>query len=196
MNIFKKKKEESGFKKLYLKDFEGKTQLVRRFAGKNYYQFIDDLDMPYGRYIYLASFTQAIEMRMNFETLRAYVKKLQDALSGGKGNINIGEAIILLKQLETRTSILFDEQLAYSLASCMYFTDEEQLNGYDMLYNKKKIAEWREAGTLDFFMDQPVRNLLGLKNLSVSDLMAYLDKTRPMLEQLNSAMLTASNNVV
>jgi hypothetical protein len=186
---FLKSKRQKGA--LYLKDFGDKIVLAKRFNGISYYNFKDDLDMPYGRYLYLASFLQAIEMRMNLETLQAYIKKLQDNLSGGKGKIDIGASVILLKQLETRTTILFDEDLAYNLASCVFFTDDEPLNTYSVDYNKKKIEGWREVGALDFFMLMPVRELLGLRNLSVSDLEAYLQKSREIKNQLNIVMQQA-----
>lgn len=182
-------------KTLYHKDFEGKTILAKTINGVHYYRFKDDIDMPYGRYLYLSSFIQAIELRMDLKTLDAYLDKIEANLSGGKGNINIGSSLILLQQLRTRTRIRFDEELAYQLASCIFFTDEEELNTYSMEKNKQKIEAWKRSGTLDFFMLKPVKELLGLGNLSISDLTAYLQKTRPILEELNTAMKQATNNV-
>lgn len=181
-------------KTLYHKDFEGKTILVKTVNGVNYYRFKDDLDMPYGRYIYLSSFLQSIELRMNLATLNGYIDQLEANLGGSKGKIDVGGSVILLKQLKTRTKILFDEDLAYSLASCIFFTDDEELNTYSMEKNKKKIEAWRSSGSLDFFMLMPVRELLGLKGISVEDLMTYLEQTRPVITELNSLMQKASPN--
>jgi hypothetical protein len=102
--------------------------------------------MPYGRYIYLASFLQAIELRMDLKTLNGYLDALDTNLNGTKGKIDVGSSIMLVKQLKTRTKVAFDAELAYNLASCVFFTDSEELNTYSMEANKKKIAEWREAG--------------------------------------------------
>lgn len=181
-------------KTLYHKDFEGKTVFAKRLNGVDYYRFKDDLDMPYGRYIYLASFLQAIELRMDLKTLNAFLDQLDTNLSGTKGKIDVGSSIMLIKQLKTRTKIVFDEELAYNLASCVYFTDSEELNTYSMEANKKKIAEWREAGTLDFFMLEPVRELLGLRNSSITDLMTYLQEVNPMMKELSLAMQIALSN--
>jgi hypothetical protein len=195
MNILKKLfREEAKSKEIYRKDIADKCVAVTKLRGVQYYRFKDDLDIPYGRYIYLASFMQAIELRMDLKTLNGYIEIIDKNLSGGKGVVDVGKCIITLAQLKTRVKILFDEELAYNLASCVFFTDDEPINTYDMEKNKKKIAEWREAGTLDFFMATPVRELLGLTNLSVTDLMTYLEQTRPMLEELNSVMHTAINN--
>ncbi len=164
-----------------------------KWKGIQYYHYKDDIDMRYGRYMYLATFLQAVEMRMSLDTLNAYLDKLEANLSGGKGHINIGDSIIIVKQLRTRTKILFDEDLAYSLASCVYFTDDEPLDTYSMEHNKKKIDAWRASGALTFFMLEPVRGLLGLPNLSESDLVNYLNTTRPLINELKQAMQTASS---
>ena len=179
---------------VYHKDYKDKVVPVTELKGVTYYRFKDDLDMPYGRYVYMASFIQAIELRMDLPTLNGYIDLLEKYLSGGKGVVDIGKAHVTLKQLKTRTIVLFDEHLAYNLASCVFFTDEEELNTYSMELNKKKIAAWREANALDFFMLMPVRELLGLKNTSIPDLMTYLDKANPILEELNSAMQQAISN--
>lgn len=195
MNLLKRLfKDEAKGKEIFVKDIPDKCIPATKFRGRQYYRFKDDLDMPYGRYAYLASFLQAIELRMDLKTLNQYIEIIEKSLSGGKGFVDIGKANVTLIQLKTRTKILFDEDLAYSLASCVYFTDDEPLNTYSMELNRKKIAEWREAGTLDFFMAQPVRGLLGLTSLSVTDLMTYLDQTRPIVNELNLAMQQASSN--
>lgn len=179
---------------LYHPDFANKTEPAIKYAGVQYYRFKDDLDMPYGRYQYLASFIQAVEMRMNLKTLNAYLVKLDSALSGGKGKIDIGDALVTLKQIKTRATISFDSDLAYSLASCIYFTDEEVLDTYEMDLNKAKIARWRELNALDFFMLSPIKELLGFRNISVTDLMTYLIKSEPMLVELRQAIDNPSSN--
>ena|SRR6478736_6186434 len=165
-----------------------------KWKGVQYYHYKDDIDMRYGRYMYLATFLQAVEMRMSLETLNAYLDKLEANLSGGKGHINIGDSIIVIKQLRTRSKIMFDEDLAYSLASCVYFTDDEPLDTYSMDHNKRKIEAWRASGALAFFMQEPVRGLLGLQNISESDLVNYLNTTRPVMDVLKQAMQTVSSN--
>lgn len=195
MSLLKKLfKREAESKEIYLRDIPDKCMPAIKFKGVQYYNFKDDLDMPYGRYMYLASFIQAVELRMNLTTLNAYLDQFEKHISGGKGVVDIGKAHITLAQIKTRTKIAFDEDIAYNLASCVFFTDDEPLNTYSMERNKKKIAAWREAGTLDFFMVQPVKGLIGLRNLSVTDLMTYLDKTRSTIMELNSAMQQAINN--
>ncbi len=178
---------------VYHVDFKDKVIPVFRFSGQQFYAFKDELDMPYGRYQYMASFIQAIDMRMTLKVLNAYIEKLEKSLSGGKGSINIGEALITIKQMKTRATILFDVDLAYSLASCVYFTDTEPLNTYSMEMNKKKIAAWREVQAIDFFMLKPVKELIGLGNISLSDLMTYLEKSQPVIQELNLAMQTAES---
>jgi hypothetical protein len=128
---------------------------------------------------------------MDLKTLNGYLDAIDTNLSGTKGKIDVGSTIMLIKQLKTRTKVAFDVDLAYNLASCVFFTDSEELNTYSMEANKKKIAEWREAGTLDFFMVMPVRELLGLKNTSIQGLMTYLQEMEPVMTELNSAMQTA-----
>jgi uncharacterized protein YegL len=179
---------------VYSVDERDKVIPVIKWRGVQYYRYKDNIDMRYGRYIYLATFIQAVEMRMGLDVLDAYLTKIEASLSGGKGHINIGDALITLKQIRTRTKIVFDEELAYNLSSCIFFTDSEPLDTYSMKHNKEKIEAWRASGALNFFMLEPVKSLLGLTNLSETDLIKYLNQTRPIVDQLRQAMQTASNN--
>jgi len=172
-------------------DERDKVIFVTTWGGKDYYRYKDNIDMRYGRYIYLATFLQAVETRMSLEVLEKYIEGLEANLSGGKGHIDIGQSLIILKQLRTRTRLVFDEELAYNLASCVFFTDNEPLDSYSMELNKKKIEEWRASGALNFFMLEPVRQLLGLTDLSEADLITYLATTRPILKDLSQAMQIA-----
>lgn len=174
-------------------DERDKVIFVTSWGGKDYYRYKDNIDMRYGRYMYLATFLQAVETRMSLEVLDAYLTQLETNLGGGKGHIDIGNSLITIKQLRTRTKLVFDEELAYNLASCVFFTDDEPLDTYAMEINKKKIEAWRSSGALNFFMLEPVRQLLGLTNLSETDLITYLNKTRPILEELRQAMQTATS---
>lgn len=167
---------------------------AERWKGVQYYRYKDNVDMRYGRYIYLATFIQAVETRMSLEVLEAYLTQLETNLGGGKGHIDIGSSLIILKQIRTRTRIIFDEELAYNLASCVYFTDDEPLDTYSMEHNKKKIEAWRASGALNFFMLEPVRQLLGLTNISETDLIKYLNTTKPIIEGLRQAMQTPSSS--
>jgi uncharacterized protein YegL len=178
---------------VYSVDERDKVIPVVKWQGVQYYRYKDNIDMRYGRYIYLATFTQAVETRMALEVLNSYLDQLEANLSGGKGHINIGDSLIILKQIRTRTKIIFDEELAYNLASCIFFTDSEPLDTYSMEHNKKKIEAWRASGALNFFMLEPVRSLLGLTNLSEADLINYLKKMRPILNELKQSMPTASS---
>jgi hypothetical protein len=178
---------------VYSVDERDKVIPAIKWNGIQYYRYKDDLDMRYGRYIYLSTFMQAVEMRMDLPTINAYLSTLETSLNGGKGNVDIGSAIIAVKQMQTRTKILFDEDLAYNLASCVFFTDNEPLDTYSMELNKKKIEAWRASGALSFFMVQPVRQLLGLTNLSETDLITYLNNTRPIIKELKQAMQAVSN---
>jgi hypothetical protein len=180
-------------KNIYHADFKDKCILAYTLDGVDYYRFKDELDIPYGRYVYLSTFLQAVELRMDLETLKKYISLLQGYLSGGKGRVDIGASIITLKQMETRTSIILDQTHAYNLASVIFFTEDEPLNVYSIEHNKKKIAAWREAQAIDFFTLMPMRELLGLPNISTQDLLSYLTKTKPIVEDLNSVMLQATN---
>jgi hypothetical protein len=178
---------------VYSEEERDKVIPVIKWQGVQYYKYKDNIDMRYGRYMYLATFLQAVENRMTLEVLDAYLDKLEGNLSGGKGHINIGESMIVIKQIRTRTRIIFDEELAYNLTSCIFFTDDEPLDTYSMEKNKAKIEAWRSSGALNFFMLEPVRTLLGLTHLSETDLINYLKKSRPIVEALTSAMQTAAS---
>lgn len=162
-------------------------------SGKDYYTFKEQFDaqVPYGRYMMTMNYLQEALLRINFDLLTKYVEGTIKKLQVVNGKMQVGDALMMLHQLKSRLKLQFDVDTSYRLASVVYFDAEEILTKYDKKYCDKKIEEWKEDGTLDFFYARPVKEMLGLRSISQPDLKAYLQA----VEQMDEAMISALQNL-
>lgn len=173
-------------------DFTGKIEAAFVAAGTTYYRFKHDYDMPVGRYKYVTSCLYEVDLRMTIDTMRVYIKNIAAELDGSKKQINPGNALILLKKMESRANLEFDVATVRKLASVVYFDDTEVLSTYNRPYNKKKIQIWEENNVLDFFLTRPISELLKLKNISISSLEEYVHWQEETVKILNSELQSPS----
>lgn len=165
---------------LYHPSFAGKTEFAFKADGKEYYCFKSDTDMRYGRYVIMQTFLQEYYLRIDLNTLKADIKKLQSWLNPtikeGKGQLELGKSLELLSIMEQRTNIAFEPDTVYRLSSCLYFDDQEILTGYDSKHNELKIQSWKEAKTTDFFFHKLFQDVTNLIVTSKDALTNYLEK--------------------
>lgn len=167
-------------------DIEGQTEIAFEVNMVKFYRFKKEFSCPAGRYKYIYRFLREHDLRMNLETLTEYVKGLKNCLNGGtKGKeILIGEAWRILHNMETRVTLPFDPEGIKRLSSVVYFTDDEDLSTYDYEAGNKKIKFWEENKTHDFFLTQPISELLNLSNFSQTSLEEYLNQASEILKEL------------
>lgn len=150
-----KKIKSDKVKNLYHPDYIGKTEFAFEANGVKYYCFKNDSAMRYGRYVVMQTFLQEYYLRIDLNTLRGDIKKLQSWLNptvtNGKGQLELGKSLELLSIMEQRAQIAFEPDTVYRLSSCLYFDDQELLSEYDRAHNEKKIKAWKESQTTDFF---------------------------------------------
>lgn len=152
-------------------------------GGIQYYRFKNEYQMPTGRYKWVMNYLHEVDLRMSLETMRAYMQNLRNLLNGGKrGIIDITEISKIIISIESRLNLAFEPETVKRLASVTYFDDMEALDGYDMEYNRKKRQIWEESGTLDFFLTNPIAELLNLNNFSPEALQEYMKETVEILE--------------
>lgn len=156
--------------------------------GIQYYRFKPDHRIPYGRYTFMQAFLLQYDLRMDLNTFTAYLDSLEKHITGQRGELNVGKAYEIIQKMRARAALAFDPTQAYNLASVVYFDDQEVLYGYDMEYNKKKIALWREAGAIDFFYTRPLSELLGLNDFSEEGLTNYIQGSSEILNDLISGI--------
>lgn len=161
-------------------DDKGKPFIVN---GKQYYRFAKDSNQKWGRYMYLQTFLHEQTLRMDTELLTGYMDLMEKALNGTlKKGIDLGVAFKIIGQIRSRLELAFENETTYRLASIIYFDDTEDLYGYDLAYNDKKIAAWKEAKCVDFFYTRPMSELLGLSDLSPQDLVTYMEDQKRLLK--------------
>jgi hypothetical protein len=163
-------------------DEKGKPFIVN---GKQYYRFVKETNMKWGRYMYLQTFLHEQGLRLDTELLGGYMNLMEKALNGSinKG-IELGQCFKIIGQIRSRLELAFEAETTYRLASVIYFDDTEDLYGYDKSYNDKKIAAWKEAKCVDFFYTRPMSELLGLSDLSPQDLVTYMEDQKRLLDDL------------
>lgn len=141
-------------------------------GGTTYYRFKEEKLIPVGRHKYIYMHLKEVDLRMNIETLRAYVKEFKSLLngSGSKKIIEIGELWKLIINLESRVTLAFEPASVERLAAVIYFDDSEDLSTYDRKHGQKKIEHWKKNNVVDFFLIKPIGELLGLSGISITSL--------------------------
>lgn len=173
-------------------EFDGKIEAAFVAGGTTYYRFKHDYDMPIGRYKYVTNYLYQVDLRMTTETMREYIQKIEAWLDGSKKHINPGQALILLKKMESRANLEFDVETVRRLATVVYFDDTEILSTYNFPHNRKKMQKWIDDNVLDFFLTRPISELLKLKNISTSSLEEYVRWQEETIKILNSELSSQS----
>lgn len=150
-------------------------------GGTKYYQFADITNLPFERGITAMCVYNEVEMRCSREFLLKYTAKMDEVLNANKIDIfKINELNGILKDRLTLTA---DLDLAYKLASVVYFDKSENPYKYEPEYAAKKIEKWRKDKSVsDFFTLQPLRELMPYLIASVGNADAFME----LNEQLNA----------
>lgn len=162
--------------------FSGQIEEAFKSGGVQYYRFIKEITMPYGRYQMVQTYFLEYDLRMDHKIFKQYIQLIKDHLNVGK----LDKIFEIISKMEARAELAFAPDQAYNLASIIYFDDTEDLYKYDMVHNKRKIELWKEAKDLDFFYMKPLDDLLGLKNFSQQDLADYIRVADQILTDLTS----------
>lgn len=164
-------------------------------GGVTYYRFKEEKLIPAGRYKYIYMHLKEVDLRMNIETLRAYISEFKTILngSGAKKTIEIGKLWELIINMETRAKLAFEPASVERLAAVIYFDDTEDLSTYDRKYGQKKIDHWQKHEVVDFFLTKPIGELLGLKDISIPSLQDYITGATQVIADLTSAQQTLSS---
>lgn len=175
---------------IYNPEFHEKIEPAFVCGTTQYYTFKKDSTMRYGRYLILQGMLQEVNFRMSLDTLKAYLKRLDEELNGSKGTVNIGNALMFIGHMKNLTELAFEPDTVYRLASCLFFDDKEDLRGWDKKHNEDKIRAWRDNGTLDFFYNSLFQEFINLRNTSETDIRVYLDRVEELRKSYDSAIQT------
>jgi hypothetical protein len=138
-------------------------------GGVQYYQFNNIYQMSCLRALTALDYYDEFNQRVDREYLLKHTEAVNKILSDPK-SININKLAQLNRFLEERTKFIFDADLAYKLASVMFFDESENPYFYDHKYGQTKIEKWKKDMTIDaFFLQQPLMDLMPcLKHLNGS----------------------------
>lgn len=160
-----------------------------KVGGTQFYRMKREVEMPYGRYKFVAAFLYEVELRMTAKILKDYLSKLKDYLTGAKGTVDLGKAYQVVWAMESRLELNFEPETARNLASVVFFDDAEDMEDFDQEYGKKKLALWDKYKFSGFFLTKPMDELLGVRGISEDTLKTYIKEAQEITEYWNSVLL-------
>lgn len=152
-------------------------------GGIDYYQFKDFSNIPAVRGLKTMVYHEEMRMKCSLEYLRMHCDAIDNILSGKR--INIYEIKKLNDQLKQRLTIALETELVYKLASVVFFDKKEDISDYDFSYNANKILHWKKHNGNDFFLLQPLQQLIP----SLKDAAGSLQMYSTVVERLNDLHL-------
>lgn len=166
-------------------------------GGKTYYEMDDTFNLPYQRGAACLRYYAEFNMRVDREFLEAHVKAVDDLLQFTPGKSwDLVKVKQLNNNLRDRLNWIIDEDLAYKLASVVYFDKNESPEVYDTKYNQEKIAFWKkEMAAKEFFFMQPLQKLIPFLKEYETNFETYLMVTGQLKEKFqNDISYTPSKN--
>lgn len=161
------------------------TKEAFTLKGRIFFEMDDLFNLPYERGVICLRYYNEFEQRVTREYLVEHVKAVSEILTFQPGkSVDLVRLAVLNRNLGDRLNWIMDEDLAYKLASVVYFDANENPATYDTKYNQEKIAFWKkEASAQEFFFTEPLIKLIPfLKDLEVN-LETYFEVTRAVKDQ-------------
>lgn len=174
---------------LHHPDFTGKTELAFTSGGTDYYRMVQEVNMPYGRYKYVSAALQEVDLRMSLKIMIDFIDVTEKLIDSGQ----LGKAYVKLEAMRSRTRLQFEPETAKNLASIIYFDETESLIDFDREYAKKKLEKWDREGGHDFFLTRPMKELLGLSDISQTTLIDYIKEATDLINELMPETLESSS---
>lgn len=176
-------------------DIKHKVEFVFQVKSKKYYRFIEDHQIPVGRYKYIYAALKEVDLRMSIDTLKSFVAEMKKILDGGmkKNLVSMEQMWKLVFNLETRISVPFEPGTVRKLASILFFDETEDLRTFNQKYGDDKVKFWMDNNVMDFFLTMPIVELLGLKNISLASLEEYIQGHSELIKNLTRDQQTQSS---
>lgn len=187
-------------RKIFGKNHFPKTEYVIKEAftlkGRTFFEMDDQFNLPYERGVICLRYYNEFEQRVTREYLQEHVKAVGEILTFQPGkSIDLVRLGVLNRNLADRLNWILDEDLAYKLASVVYFDANENPATYDTKYNQEKISFWKkEASAQEFFFTEPLLKLIPfLKDLEIN-LETYFEVTRAVKDQHQKYLSSSPSN--
>lgn len=163
---------------------DGKYKVIPAFslAGVDYWMYDSTTEVPTGRFFAAMGVYAEMDMNCDKEYLESHCKAMEKLLSDPK-KISLTYIMQLNVNLKERLELMPMPDYIYKLASVIFFDKTESLYSYDYDYNKLKIEKWKASGgTLDFFSQTPLKELVPYLNMPERDTQTYLMVTKLIAE--------------
>jgi hypothetical protein len=132
---------------------EHEVELVFTSGGVDYYKFVNEFNIPYGRAMAALDIQKELEERTDVKYHKACYASIIEYLRIGKNDLAAIECHNALERMDNITNV----DLMYKLASVLYFDKKENPYTYDYEYADKKIKAWKKNSDIaDFFLQTPL----------------------------------------
>lgn len=171
---------------IYHEELAPKIEKAFKSGTVQYYKFIDDHQIPSGRYKYIYAALKEADLRMDLDTLKNYVGEFKKVLNGGdkKNLVSMESLWRITLNMESRLALAFEPASVKRLAAVIYFDETEDLKTYNKLHGTQKVELWEKNGTMDFFLTRPIVELFGLKGISTTSLEEYINQAELIIQDL------------
>lgn len=169
---------------------QDKYRVVPAFSigGVDYWYFDNAMEVPTGRLLAASAIYDEMGMGCDDKYLQMHCDAMDKILSNPK-KIDLQSIMQLNINMKERKTLLMPDFI-YKLASVIFFDKTEPYFSYDFEYNEKKIVRWKAAGgTLDFFLNTPIKTLVPSLNLPERDAQTYLQVVK-LIDETHRALLT------
>ena len=168
--------------KPFLVDAKYKVIPAFSLSGVDYWMYDSTTEVPTGRFFAAMGVYAEMDMNCDKEYLESHCKAMEKLLSDPK-KISLTYIMQLNVNLKERLELMPMPDYIYKLASVIFFDKTESLYSYDYDYNKLKIENWKASGgTLDFFSQTPLKELVPYLNMPERDTQTYLMVTKLIAE--------------
>lgn len=142
-------------------------------GGIDYYQFADFNNTPALRGLKTMVFYSEMQMKCTIDYLQLHVDAVDELLLNNKKGINVFDIKKLNDQLKQRLDIAIDMEIAYKMASVVFFPANELVDDYDFGFNARKVNHWKKHGGNNFFLQQPLQELMPILKSMNENLASY-----------------------
>lgn len=168
--------------KPFLVDAKYKVIPAFSLAGVDYWMYDSTTEVPTGRFFAAMGVYAEMDMNCDKDYLESHCKAMEKLLSDPK-KISLTYIMQLNVNLKERLELMPMPDYIYKLASVIFFDKTESLYSYDYDYNKLKIEKWKASGgTLDFFSQTPLKELVPALAMPERDTQTYLMVTKLIAE--------------
>ncbi|MGD1960554.1 MAG: hypothetical protein ACFB2Y_16965 [Fulvivirga sp.] len=140
--------------------------------GLQYYEFVQQADMPINRFVHYLDFREETQMGMSREQLLEYIEAIKKANNDSDASTIGTLAYMMGDTIANCTPV----EVLYNIASLRYFDSEEDISCYDLDYNEAKIRKFKSIKDKSFFLRHLLETTLSISGEALpEDISRYLN---------------------